>query len=152
MRLHDVACIGTLIALANVGFGCSTTVTTTPAASGGEVTPSGCTPDDSVDCSSGGDGWTCPAGNNPQQDETGLACSVPQEDGANDDFCCIVWTSTTCTPVDTSFGSGSSFVCSFNSYGYQCVSGDDPSSLDSSLTNCTSAPDPDGVHEDFCCP
>lgn len=157
MRLHDAMATTALATFVVLGCGCSTTVTTSPAAPA-ETTPSGCTPDDTVDCEGGGDGWTCPAGNNPQDDGVGLACSVPQPDGSNDDFCCITWTtaSTSCVPVDTSsFDSNASFACAFGSYGYQCDANDDPTSLDSSLTcNPSSAPgvaDPDGVHFDFCC-
>jgi len=155
MKLHDVAAIAAWFPFAVLATGCSTTVTTSTNAAPAEATPSGCTQDDGVTCEASGEGWTCPAGNNPEMDNP-LSCSVPQADGANDDFCCIPWTTTssTCVPQDSSTfddDTTSSFVCAFGSYGYQCDSGDDPTSLDSSLTCSSGVQDPDMVHEDFCC-
>lgn len=115
--------------------------------------PSGCVRDDALECSGGGNGWTCAAGVNPQE-ESPIACSVPLPDGANDDFCCIPWStsSTTCVPVDTpSFDLDSSFTCQFGSYAYQCAQGDDPTTLNASLACSSAVADPDGVHIDFCC-
>lgn len=122
-------------------LGCSTTVTTT----GSISPPAGCSPDNSLNCTAG-DGWTCSAGDNPEAEESGLSCSVPQADGPNDDFCCFQWThgTSTCTPDD-----GVTNGCQFPSFGYSCAAGDDPTSLDSSL-NC-SQPTPDGPNDDFCC-
>ncbi|MGD0679123.1 MAG: hypothetical protein ABSC94_27305 [Polyangiaceae bacterium] len=147
MRFADVVVSGAWFVIVVTGCGCSTTV-----AAGPSITPpAGCAPNSALDCSGGGDGWTCSAGDNPEAEESGLSCSVPQADSANaneDDFCCIAWTysSTSCSPDDDLTA-----ACHYPSYGYQCESGDNPVTLDSSL-NCSSpVADTDGVHDDFCC-
>jgi hypothetical protein len=153
MRLHDVAATAAWVAIVILGTGCSATVTATP--SGGEPTPPNCSPDQGLVCSGGGDGWSCAAGDNPEDEEANFSCSVPEPNGPDDDYCCIELTasSTSCSPVDASFSGDASFVCGFGSYGYQCLIGDDPSSLDPNLTsaNCSESPDSDAVHDDFCC-
>jgi hypothetical protein len=111
--------------------------------------PTGCTADSTIDCSGGGDGYSCDSGDNPEAEEDDLSCSdsTPDADGVHDDFCCISFTgsSTTCVADDE-------LTCpSDDAYGYQCDSGDDPSTLDSSLNCSTNTPDPDGVHDDYCC-
>jgi hypothetical protein len=117
--------------------------------SGGSV-PTGCTADDSLNCDGGGDGYSCDSGDNPEEEDDTLSCSdsTPDPDGVHDDFCCITGfdgSSSTCVADDT-------LDCTAgDAYGYQCDSGDDPTSLDSSLTCSDSTPDPDGVHDDFCC-
>jgi len=115
--------------------------------------PSGCTADSTLDCSGGGDGYACATGDNPEAEDDTLSCSTPQSSDGEDDFCCFSepsgdFSSSTCVADDDITS-----VCpDADSYGYQCVSGDDPSTLDSSLTNCSTAtPDADGVHDDFCC-
>jgi hypothetical protein len=144
MRLDVAATAATtaLIILCALGSGC----TASASARASITPPAGCSPDDSLVCPAGGDGWTCAAGDNPELEEPGLSCSVPRADGPNDDFCCFAWTfgTTTCTPDDEITS-----VCAFPSYGYRCAAGDDPTSLDSSLS--CSPPTPDGSSDDFCC-
>jgi hypothetical protein len=144
MKLYDVSVTAVLAALATFGYGCSATVT----ANTNIAPPSGCSTNGALACEGGGDGWTCSAGDNPEAEQSGLSCSVPQADGANDDFCCISWTSSssTCTPDD-----GLTAECQYPSYGYQCEFGDNPVTLDSSLNCSTPSADPDGEHDDFCC-
>jgi|GEM_PF-1996566 hypothetical protein len=141
MRFHDVAAC---VAFALVGSACGSPTPSSPSVS----PPAGCTPDSALVCLGGGDGWTCSAGDNPEAEVAGLSCSVPQADGANDDFCCISWTysTTTCTPDDDLTA-----ACDYPSYGYKCESGDNPDTLDSSLNCSAPTPDPDGVDDDFCC-
>jgi hypothetical protein len=133
-RVHGfalLACLGAVV-------GCTTAVSVAPSA------PPGCDQDSSVSCSHGV-GWSCGAGDNPENEQSNLSCSTPAPDGANDDFCCFAWTyGSTCTPDD-----GLTSVCQPGSYGYRCQAGDNPRSLDSSL-NCSS-PTPDGPDDDFCC-
>lgn len=106
--------------------------------------PAGCAQDSTVSCSQGV-GYSCSAGDNPEQEESNLSCSIPSPNGSEDDFCCFQWTyGSTCTPDD-----GLTSVCQPGSYGYRCQAGDNPASLDASL-NCSS-PTPDGPDDDFCC-
>jgi hypothetical protein len=124
-----LACVSAMI-------GCTAGASVTPAP------PSGCGQDSSVSCSQGV-GWSCPAGENPEQ--SNLSCSIPTPNGSDDDFCCFDWTyGTTCAPDD-----GLTSVCQPDSFGYRCQAGDNPNSLDSTL-NCSS-PTPDGSDDDFCC-
>jgi hypothetical protein len=72
------------------------------------------------------------------------------DSSGNDDYCCYavgVGDDSTCTPDDdlTPPCTGTGL------YGYQCADGDDPTSFDSSLVCSTATPDPDGVHDDYCC-
>jgi hypothetical protein len=110
----------------------------------------GCTPDPTVDCSGGGDGFTCPASDNPEIVGPGLSCSEPVIDpGGNDTYCCFQWThgTSSCTPDDDLTA-----ACSAGSFGYQCVAAtDDPTSLDPSLTCSAPEADFDGRDTDFCC-
>ncbi|MCL2451123.1 MAG: hypothetical protein FWD17_19425 [Polyangiaceae bacterium] len=133
MRLHFVAVtIAAGIVLCVAGAGCSATVT--------NATP-GCSPDDTLVCAGGGDGWTCAAGDRPDNQDSSLSCSDPQPDGPNDDFCCVSWTfGSSCTPDGTLLCAG---------YGFVCAAGDDPTSLDPTLS--CSAPTADGPNDDFCC-
>jgi len=117
--------------------------------------PFSCFTDSTIDCSGGGAPYSCVTGANPEEENPTISCSTPQPDATTggDDYCCFgepsgEFSPSTCEPDDDI-----SSVCpDADSYGYQCVSGDDPSTLDSSLTNCSvPTPDADGVHDDFCC-
>jgi hypothetical protein len=114
--------------------------------------PANCTTDDTIDCSGGGTGFSCDSGDNPEAEDSTYDCSeaTPDSDGVHDDFCCFTGfsgTSSSCVSDDDITVS-----CSPDTYGFQCDSGDDPSSLDPTLDDCSMAePDPDGVHDDFCC-
>jgi hypothetical protein len=137
MKIQGAHVLGVAMAAAiAVLAGCTASASVSP--------PAGCSQDSSVSCSAGV-GWSCSAGDNPEQEQSGLSCSEPTADGSNDDFCCFEWTyGSSCTPDD-----GLTSVCQPGSYGYRCSAGDDPTSLDSSL-NC-STPTPDGSDDDFCC-
>jgi hypothetical protein len=136
-RQTSVSWTAALVVLALVG--CTANASVAPASP-----PSGCGADSSVQCTQG-TGWSCGAGDNPEQATSGLSCSEPAADGSNDDFCCFEWTyGSSCTPDD-----GLTSVCQPQSYGYRCQAGDNPNSFDSSL-NC-SDPTPDGPDDDFCC-
>jgi hypothetical protein len=107
--------------------------------------PPNCTAAPALSCIRGANGWTCPAGDNPEAEVSGLSCSIPTPDGPNDDFCCFDWTfGSSCTPDDTITS-----VCQPGSFGYTCVAMETPNSLDPTL-NC-STPTPDGPNDDFCC-
>jgi hypothetical protein len=111
--------------------------------------PAGCSVDSSVVCQeAAAQGWSCAPGDNPEAEQGGLSCSYPTTlpDGS-DGYCCFDWTygTTTCTPDDT-------IVCpASDSFGYRCATGDDPTSLDSSLNCSTPTPDPTAGEDDFCC-
>jgi hypothetical protein len=165
MKLHVWKTVGGLLfclgtsALASAGCSSSSTPSGGPSgssggSSGGTVittTINGCTADTSVDCSGGGEGFSCDAGDNPEVEDTtdSLSCSTPTANGSEDDFCCFVFTggsSTTCTADDT-------ITCpDSDSYGYLCAdASDDPTSLDASLNCSTPVTDSDGTSSDFCC-
>jgi hypothetical protein len=111
--------------------------------------PAGCTADSSVSCTSGSDGYSCAAGDNPEVEDPTLSCSTPTASGPDDLYCCYsggTWSSSTCVPDDTI----TSICPDPTTYGYQCAAGDNPVTYDSSLTNC-SQPTPDGSFDDFCC-
>ena len=171
MKLHGWKTVSGFlftVAIAAVGggstgaeLGCSTTASggsssgSTGSSSSGISPPTGCMADTSVDCSGGGDPFSCDSGDNPENEDPTLSCSTPQTDATTggDDFCCFSepsgdFSSSTCVPDDDITS-----VCPDpDSYGYQCVSGDDPSTLDTSLDDCSmGTPDADGVHDDFCC-
>ncbi len=124
--------------------GCTANVSTPPPSSNTPaVVPAGCEKDSSVPCSQG-TGWSCPAGDNPEN-QSNVSCSTPTANGPNDDYCCFEWTyGSSCTPDD-----GLTSVCQPGTFGYRCQAGDNPASLDPSL-NCSS-PTPDGSDDDFCC-
>jgi hypothetical protein len=147
-RLSVSPVAAALISLFAFGLGCTTTVSTTATPPAPVSPPTGCSTNSALVCPGGGDGWTCSAGDNPENEVSGLSCSVPQADGQNDDFCCFSWTfgTTTCTPSDTITS-----ACQYPAYGYVCAQGDNPTSLDSSLNCSTSTPDADGTDDDFCC-
>jgi hypothetical protein len=165
MKLHGWKTVSGFlftVAIAAVGggsagseLGCSATASgNASSSSGGEIIitpPTGCAQDSSVDCSGGGDGFSCMTGDNPEAEDSTLSCSTPTSSAGEDDYCCFTFSggsSTTCVSDDTLTS-----VCPDpDSYGYQCDSGDNPVTLDSSLDNCsTPTPDADGVHDDFCC-
>lgn len=112
--------------------------------------PVGCAADPAIDCSGGGDGFACAAGDNPENENPSFSCSTPVGNGAVEDYCCFQGfpsSSVTCVPDDVLTS-----VCPDpDTYGYQCDSGDVPSSFDALLNCSTAVPDPDGVHVDYCC-
>jgi hypothetical protein len=115
-------------------------------ASGCTVTSSSsCSLDSTVVCATG-DGWSCSGSDTPWDSNSNLSCSDGVVDSSgNTDYCCFDFggSSSTCTPDDT-------LSCpTAGSYGYTCVAGDDPTSLDSSLV--CSDPTPDGNYDTFCC-
>jgi len=103
-----------------------------------------------LDCIGGADGYACPVGDNPESEDPGLSCSTPAFSGTADDYCCYsqgTWSSTTCEPDD-----GLTALCPDpTSYGYVCVSGDNPTSYAATLDCSSPTLDADGVHWDFCC-
>jgi hypothetical protein len=113
----------------------------------------GCGQDSTVDCSGGGWGYSCAAGDNPENEDSSLSCSIPTPDpNGNDDYCCFTWSpsggGSTCTPDD----SLTSACPGPDSYGYVCADpSDDPTSLDPSLNCSQGVPDADGTSTDFCC-
>jgi hypothetical protein len=117
----------------------------------------GCTPDDTLTCSSGAVGFVCAAGDNPGREDPTITCSIPTANCADpcnceDLYCCFQtpsgFGSTTCVP---DYALTATCPVPY-SYAYQCVTGASPATLDSSLTNCSQPTlDADGVHNDYCC-
>jgi hypothetical protein len=118
--------------------------------SGGPV-PSSCTADASIDCAGGASGFSCASGGNPEAEEPSLTCSIPttSSDGT-DDYCCFYGFPSSpagCMPDDYL----TSTCPDFGSYGFQCGAGEDPSAFDAQLDCSSGIPDPDGLHDDYCC-
>jgi hypothetical protein len=128
------------------GRSASVPVTSSPGPEAG----TGCTPGGTRDCSGGGEGFTCPPGDNPETANPTYDCSTPTKDSSgNDEYCCFL-----------GFGDDSSCVSddqvtadcqSPNVSGFQCDDGDSPESLDPSLDCGAAMPDPDHQHDDYCC-
>jgi hypothetical protein len=156
MKLHGWKTVSGLlftVAIAAVGggssgaeLGCSTTASagSSSGSSGSFVVPAGCSADDSLDCSGGGNGISCPSGTTP--DDSAGICSDPSDQGdGTDGFCCITIADTGCSQDDTVTG------CDYPSYGFSCASGSaDPSTDDTTLVCSTATPDPNG-NDDYCC-
>jgi hypothetical protein len=112
----------------------------------------GCITDNTLECSGGAYGYSCPScGDNPELEDPSLSCSTPQANAGEDDYCCFTnpngFGPSSCVPDDTLTS-----VCpAADSYGYQCDIGDEPSTLDPSLHCSDPTPDADGVHSDYCC-
>jgi hypothetical protein len=144
MKLRILGVGVSCLVAAGVIAGCTVTANVTA----GPPTINGCNADSTLNCSGGGFGYSCTTGNNPEQEDTSLSCSVPaaQPDGT-DGYCCFTWSygTSSCTPDDAL----TSQCPDPDSYGYQCAAGDDPSTLDSSLVCSTGVPD--GSSTDFCC-
>jgi hypothetical protein len=122
----------------------------TRAASGSDGgIPVGCTADAAVQCTGGATGYSCPPGDNPE-DNGDVACTFPTTgtDGS-DDYCCFPWSygDSTCTPDDYLTAD----CPDASSYGFQCAQGQMPSSLVSTLTCGDGLADPDGTDTDYCC-
>jgi hypothetical protein len=111
----------------------------------------GCTVDDTIACTGGALGFECNVSADPEVDDPSYSCTAPQvSPGCIATYCCFssdAWTSSACVPDVTVPA-----ACPApDSYGYQCASGRDPTSLVASL-HCTGpSPDPDAVHDDYCC-
>jgi hypothetical protein len=163
MKLHGWKTVSGFlftVAIGSIGFGssgaglgCSATASGSASSGGDDVItpPAGCQQDSTVDCSGGGDGFSCDTGDNPEAEDSSLSCSTPTSSAGEDDYCCFTAPSgfgdSSCAPDDDLTA-----VCPDpDSYGYQCDTGDDPSTLDSSLNCSQSTPDSDGMHDDFCC-
>jgi hypothetical protein len=115
----------------------------------GGTAPPGCTADPTLDCSgSGAIGYACTIGDNPEAEDTSLACSDPNTDADNeDDYCCFTGftgSSTTCIPDDDV-----TLACD-EGYGFSCVTGDDPTTYDASLT-CSDSKETEAGASLFCC-
>jgi hypothetical protein len=128
-------------------FCCTYDDTSGSSSSGGG--PVGCNPDATLDCAGSAVGYACAVGDNPETEDSTLACSTPTSSGSEDDYCCFTGftgDASTCAQDDslTAF-------CDYPSYGFVCASGDNPNTYDPTLTCSDSQPDPDGVHDDFCC-
>jgi hypothetical protein len=111
----------------------------------------GCVSDSTLECSGGHTAHSCSCGDNPELQDPGLSCSTPQANAGEDDYCCFTnpsgFSPSSCVPDDTLTS-----VCpDADSYGYQCDTGDQPSTLDPSLQCSDPTPDADGVHGDYCC-
>lgn len=103
-----------------LAFACSATVNAPSAP--------GCSTDSSVSCPGGGSGYSCGNGDNPETSNGNLECSDGVADNGLTDYCCIEFTSTTCSPDENVGG------CTGDSYGFSCTGSDSPDEADSSLT------------------
>jgi hypothetical protein len=111
--------------------------------------PTGCTADSTLNCEPGSDGYSCDTADRPETEDPSLVCSddaTPDSNG-NLDYCCITFatSSSTCTEDDSVTA-----TCEFPSYGFSCATGDDPTSLDSSL-NCSTPTTLSDGSDGYCC-
>jgi hypothetical protein len=126
-------------------------LTASSGSSSGGPPPAGCTLQSTLGCTGGASGFACAVGDDPETEDPTLSCSTPALASGEDDYCCFTVPSgfgvATCVPDD-----GLTSVCPDpTSYGYACASGDDPATYDASLVCSTPTPDPDGIHDDYCC-
>ena len=150
MKLHGAVggVLFSIVAGALGVAGCSSSSSGTGGGGSGggttEPTITGCTQDSTLNCSGGGFGYACAAGDNPENTDN-LVCSDPTANGSEDDFCCVVDTGVPsgCTPDDNITA-----ACA-EGYGFSCAAGDNPDTGDGSLV--CSDPTPDGSNDDFCC-
>ena len=147
-------CTSTLPALASCEAQyCEGPCRTTNDSSGG-LPPASCALDATIACTGSAMGYSCAIGDDPGGAGAGLSCStaVLVDEDSKADFCCFsggAWDAATCDPDDE--GTSTSTCPDPDTYGYQCMNGFDPNTLDSRLNCSASTPDPDGVHDDFCC-
>lgn len=106
----------------------------------------GCLQNVSLDCGDvGATGLTCPPGSQPVGGDD-LACTVPEPDGAGEDYCCFDdsgFSPDLCAPAQ--------HICGGGMYGFRCVNDVDPPSLNSGLVCGQGTLDADGASLDYCC-
>jgi len=117
----------------------------------GAALPAGCTTAPGVACTGAAKGYACVTGANPEADDPARACSAAQVRPGEDDYCCYEGfhgDPRTCVPDDALV----SLCPGQTAYGFQCLAGNAPTQLDTSLV-CEAPPeaDADGMHLDFCC-
>ena len=149
-KLSRLAPFATLL----VAVACSTSSSSGTPTSTAISPPANCNEDDMLACSQGSTGFACQSGTNPEAEDDTLACSTPVTAGNTDEFCCFTvpgaddGDDSSCQPDDT-------IACQTNTVGYSCSTGDDPTSLDSTLTCSASSTSDDGDGglgvSDYCC-
>jgi hypothetical protein len=129
--------------------GCSNSDDDTSPGGGTITPPAGCNADSTLSCSGGSTGFACDIGSNPESEDSSLSCSDPNTDSnSEDDYCCFTGftgSSTTCTPDDDV-----SLACADGTFGFSCVTGDDPTTYDATLV-CSDSSDTGSGESDFCC-
>jgi len=121
--------------------GCTATAETTPA----PPAAVGCAPDQTVDsCSGGASGFSCGNDESPEQTDSSLVCSDGTPSGGLVLYCCVQFTSSTCSPDSTVPG------CDGSSIGFSCTGSDAPDDADSSL-NCSDPTPGNGGELTYCC-
>ncbi len=148
--LRKLSLLATLAALLVVAA-CSTSSSSGTPTNTAIAPPANCNEDDMLECSGGSTGFACQSGTDPEGEDATLACSTPVTAGNTDEYCCFSVPGddddSTCQPDDT-------IACETSTVGYSCAVGDEPTTLDSTLT-CSppSTSDDDGglgVAE-YCC-
>jgi|HubBroStandDraft_5_1064220.scaffolds.fasta_scaffold151393_2 hypothetical protein len=125
--------------LGSVGCTASTDNGSPPAPS------SGCTQDSSVSgCDDPSTGYSCDNGDTPDQEDSSLVCSVGTPSGDLTLYCCIQFTSSTCSADPSVQG------CTGDSFGFSCTGTDTPDEADSSLNCSTPTPGAGGASL-YCC-
>jgi hypothetical protein len=110
--------------------------------------PGACGEDDGFSCPSGATGYACSIGIDPESQDHGLACSALTLWEGEDAYCCIEPIRGT-GPCD--LGGDLPMCAGSGQHVFQCQSGSDPMASYPVLTCGAPQPDPDGVHDDFCC-
>jgi len=121
--------------------GCS--VSAAPGAPAAGPPAAGCAQDDSVSCQGNATGYSCNGADSPDADDPSLACSDGLESGGVTEYCCVIFSDTSCQVDSTVQG------CAWPSYGFSCTGTDSPDEADGSLT-CSSPTSAGGLLL-YCC-
>jgi hypothetical protein len=137
MNRHFLAVAGVAGSLLGV-LGCTANADVAPSPA------TGCQPDSSVaGCDSPSNGFSCDTTDSPEQTDSSLVCSAGTPSGGLILYCCIQFTSSSCSADPTVQG------CTGDSFGFSCTGTDTPDEADPSL-NCSSAT-PAGGALLYCC-
>jgi hypothetical protein len=149
MKLQRWNVVGLVVFGAGIGAIIATTGGCTASASGsvgldiGDFP--GCAEDDSLDCSGGGFGITCPSGTSPDNGQ--YVCSDPQANANGDGYCCIDFSGSYPSGDSCAVDDSVTATCEYPSYGFTCTGSDGPDTGDSSLV-CS---EPGGNGMQYCC-
>jgi hypothetical protein len=100
--------------------------------------------DSTVTCTGSAQGWSCTGSDTPDQDNQGLDCSTGTAGSGNTQYCCITFTSSTCSQDSSVAG------CESGSYGFSCSGSDTPQQADTSL-NCSAGTAGENGATLYCC-
>ncbi len=128
-----------LLFVAGVAAGCTTTVT---------ATTTSCSTDAAVSCPGGGEGWSCDGSARPDEINGSIACSTGVAiNSTTIGYCCA----SVSFPTGGACGRDSTVSgCVYGSYGFSCTGQARPEDQDGSLT-CSMGVPAGGGSTDYCC-